>query len=205
MNRRLLPWWMAGTLLAAGLLVFAQETKGTLMPHAGPTEQAVFGGGCFWCLEAVFERVPGVLSVTSGYAGGTTANPTYEQVCSGTTGHAEVVEIDFDPRQITYEQLLEVFWEAHDPTTIDRQGPDVGSQYRSIILYRNEAQKVAAEKSRSALNASGKYQNPVVTEIQPLKVFYKAEAYHQDYFRKHPNAPYCALVISPKLKKLHFK
>ncbi len=168
-------------------------------------ETATFGGGCFWCLEAIFERVPGVLTVTSGYAGGTVANPTYEEVCGGKTGHAEVVQIAYDPRRVTYEQLLDDFWRAHDPTTMDRQGPDVGSQYRSIILYNSESQRAAAEKSRAALASSGTYDSPIVTEIVPLLKFYKAEAYHQHYFRNHPNAPYCTFVIAPKLKKLQMK
>jgi peptide-methionine (S)-S-oxide reductase len=164
------------------------------------TELAVLGGGCFWCLEAVFERLPGVKSVTSGYAGGHTPNPTYEAVCSHTTGHAEVIQIEFDPALISYEKLLDWFWEAHDPTTLNRQGADVGSQYRSIILYANEAQRVAAEKSKAA--AQKNFSQPIVTEIVPLARFYPAERHHQDFYRNNPNHGYCRVVIRPKLEKL---
>jgi peptide-methionine (S)-S-oxide reductase len=166
---------------------------------APATELATFGGGCFWCLEALFQTLDGVASVTSGYAGGHVPHPTYKDVCSGTTGHAEVIQIQFDPRRITYEQLLDVFWEAHDPTTLNRQGPDTGTQYRSIILYRDEAQKRLAEKSKQA--AAKKFSRPIVTQIEPLTQFYKAEGYHQDYYRNNSDAPYCQAVISPKPKK----
>jgi len=159
----------------------------------------VLGGGCFWCMEALFETLPGVVSVTSGYAGGHVPNPTYKQVCTGTTGHAEVIRIEYDPSRIRYEDLLEAFWEAHDPTTPNRQGNDVGPQYRSIILYVNEAQRRAAEKSRA--EAARKFSRPIVTEIVPLERFYLAEAYHQDYFRKNPEQAYCQFVIRPKLEK----
>ena len=164
------------------------------------SEKATFGAGCFWCVEAVFERLPGVQSVVAGYAGGTKANPTYEDVCTGETGHAEVAQITFDPAKITYEKLLEWFWHAHDPTTLNRQGGDAGTQYRSAIFYNNEKQKKAAEKSMAS--AQKDLQDQIVTEIQPLTEFYEAENYHQDYFKNHPNAPYCTLVIKPKLKKL---
>jgi peptide-methionine (S)-S-oxide reductase len=163
-------------------------------------EKATFGAGCFWCVEAVFERLDGVISVTSGYAGGTTPNPTYEDVCTGRTGHAEVAQITFDPSKITFDQLLKVFWESHDPTSLNRQGTDIGTQYRSVIFYHNDEQKAAAEKSRAS--AQKEFDNPIVTQIQPLKVFYAAENYHQDYYRNNQNAPYCTLVIRPKLKKL---
>lgn len=163
-------------------------------------EKATLGAGCFWCVEAVFERLDGVKSVVAGYAGGTKANPTYKEVTTGTTGNAEVAQITYDPSRISYERLLEVFWEAHDPTTLNRQGADVGTQYRSIILYHNDAQKTAAEKSKAAAQAM--FRNPIVTEIQPLAAFYEAENYHQDYFQNNPNAPYCIFVIKPKLKKL---
>jgi peptide-methionine (S)-S-oxide reductase len=204
---------------AAGVLVLAcfvcstissslvGETVGkelNMVDHV-KTETATLGGGCFWCLEAIFERVPGVLSVTAGYAGGSAPHPTYQQVCEGNTGHAEVIQMEYDPKRITYEQILELFWQAHDPTTKDRQGPDVGTQYRSIILYHSDAQRMAAEKSKAALVAAGTYTAPVVTEIVPLKAFYKAEEYHQDYFQKNPKAPYCTFVIAPKLKKLKIK
>jgi peptide-methionine (S)-S-oxide reductase len=163
-------------------------------------EKATFGAGCFWCVEAVFERLDGVISVTSGYAGGTTPNPTYEDVCTGRTGHAEVAQITFDPSKITFDQLLKVFWESHDPTSLNRQGTDIGTQYRSVIFYHNDEQKAAAEKSRAS--AQKEFDNSIVTQIQPLKVFYAAENYHQDYYRNNQNAPYCTLVIRPKLKKL---
>ena len=164
------------------------------------TELATLGGGCFWCLEAAFEMFAGVKAVTSGYAGGHTLNPTYEQVCGGATGHAEVIQIEFDPAEISVAQLLEIFWEAHDPSTLNRQGPDEGTQYRSIILYHDENQKQAAEASRAT--AASRFSNRIVTEIVPLTRFYPAEEYHQDYFRKNPHKPYCAVVISPKLQKL---
>jgi peptide-methionine (S)-S-oxide reductase len=164
------------------------------------SQTAVFGGGCFWCVEAVFEGLDGVRSVESGYAGGTLPNPTYEQVCSGRTGHAEVVKITFDPSTISYGKLLDLFWRAHDPTTRNRQGADVGTQYRSIILYGDEEQRAAAERSK--VEAQKDLEDPIVTEITPLAVFYAAEKYHQDYFANNPNAAYCTFVITPKLKKL---
>jgi peptide-methionine (S)-S-oxide reductase len=167
---------------------------------AGKTELATLGGGCFWCVEAVFEKRDGVKSVTSGYAGGQTDKPTYKAVCSGATGHAEVVQIEFDPEKISYERLLEIFWQAHDPTTLNRQGADAGTQYRSIILHHNAAQKEAAEKSKQT--AQWQFTEPIVTQIAPLTKFFPAEDYHQDYFRRNPQAPYCAVVIRPKLEKL---
>jgi peptide-methionine (S)-S-oxide reductase len=167
------------------------------------TEVADLGGGCFWCMEAVFERVPGVISVTSGFAGGTTENPTYREVCTETTGHAEVTEIVFDPAKVSYEKLLEVYWQAHDPTTLNRQGADEGTSYRSIILYRNEKQKLIAEKSK--LDAQKNFRDPIVTEIVPLKKFYKAEDYHQQYYDNNTSAGYCQVVITPKLHKLEDK
>lgn len=169
-------------------------------PSANRTQLATFGGGCFWCLEAVFERVDGVLTVTAGYAGGHAAYPTYKEVCSGSTGHAEVVQIAFDPSRVRFEQLLDLFWKAHDPTTPNRQGGDVGTQYRSIILTHTDEQRQLAEKSREGV--ARHFRNPVVTEIVPLRAFYPAEEYHQDYFRKNPRAPYCEVVIRPKLEKL---
>ena len=166
-------------------------------------EKATLGGGCFWCVEAVYEGVGGIQSVVSGYAGGTTSGPTYEEVCSGTTGHAEVVQITYDPGKISYEKILDLFWQAHDPTTVNRQGADVGTQYRSIILYHDEQQKKSAEASKA--KAAGRYPTPLVTEIVPLRHFYAAEEYHQDYFRKNPHAPYCVYVIRPKLEKVRGK
>ncbi|HEU5070631.1 MAG TPA: peptide-methionine (S)-S-oxide reductase MsrA [Verrucomicrobiae bacterium] len=171
--------------------------------NTNKTELATFGGGCFWCLEACFQLVPGVKAVTSGYAGGTKDNPTYQEVCTGNTGHAEVVQIEYDPAVISYEQLLQKFWEVHDPTTLNRQGNDVGTQYRSIILCRNEAQKEAAEKSKA--EAQKELSRPIVTQIAPLKKFWPAEAYHQNYFRNHPEQGYCQLVIRPKVDKLEKK
>jgi peptide-methionine (S)-S-oxide reductase len=163
-------------------------------------ETATFGGGCFWCAEAVFQRIPGVKSVVSGFAGGTTADPSYEDVCTGDTGHAEVIQIQFDPSVIPYEKLLEIFWEAHDPTTLNRQGNDVGTQYRSIILYSGDAQKKAAEKSKT--EASAHFSSPIVTQIVPLTHFYSAEQYHQNYYNEHSHQGYCQFVIRPKLQKL---
>ena len=188
------------TLSAINLSAPAQSTNPM---NTNKTEIADFGGGCFWCMEAVFERLPGVKSVTSGFAGGTTENPTYQQVCTETTGHAEVTEIEFDPAKISYDKLLEIFWQAHDPTTLNRQGADEGTSYRSIILYRGEKQKLEAEKSKLAAQAN--FKNPIVTEIVPLKKFYKAEDYHQQYYDNNSSAPYCQVVISPKLEKLEKK
>ena len=162
-------------------------------------ETAVFGGGCFWCLDAQFKLVPGVKTVISGYAGGTTKNPSYEQVCTETTGHAEVVQVEFDPAVVTYADLLRKFFHAHDPTTLNRQGPDVGTSYRSIILYRDPNQKAVAEEVKS--EAQKVWPDPIVTEIVPLQAFYKAEDYHQDYFAKNPAQGYCRLVVAPKVKK----
>ncbi|MFP4562252.1 MAG: peptide-methionine (S)-S-oxide reductase MsrA [Spirochaetia bacterium] len=163
-------------------------------------ETAVLGGGCFWCIEAVFERIDGIEEAVSGYAGGTTKDPTYKEVCSGSTGHAEVVRLRFDPSKITYDEVLDIFFKAHDPTTVNRQGADVGSQYRSIILYSSEEQK---RKAEAALKRARKnYSDPLVTEIVPLNEFYEAEDYHQDYYDVNPNAPYCRMVIDPKLTKL---
>lgn len=168
-----------------------------------PTELATFGGGCFWCMEAVFETLYGVKAVTSGYAGGTKENPTYREVCEHTTGHAEVVQIEFDPKKISYDDLLGLFWESHDPTSLNRQGADAGPQYRSIILYQNDAQKAAAEKAKQT--AQKDFSKPIVTEIVPLKKFYSAEDYHQDYFRNNPNQGYCSAVIRPKVAHLQEK
>lgn len=162
-------------------------------------------GGCFWCLEAVYKRVRGVTKVTSGYMGGTTENPTYQQVCSDQTGHAEVVQIEFDPNILSLEQILSIFWEIHDPTTLNRQGNDIGTQYRSAIFYADEEQKRIAEQSKKALTASGKYPGPTVTEIVPTSTFYPAEDYHQDYYDRNRNNSYCRIIIEPKIKKLFKK
>lgn len=166
---------------------------------------ATFGGGCYWCVEAVFQQVDGVEAVTSGFMGGRVKNPTYEQVCSGQTGHAEVIQVRYDPARVSYGQLLEWFWKSHDPTQLNRQGNDVGTQYRSVIFYHDEGQKQAAEASRAALDRSGTLARPVVTEITAASEFYPAGAYHQDYYRRNRSQPYCQFMIRPKLKKLGLK
>lgn len=168
-------------------------------------EVATLGGGCFWCLEAVYDQVDGILHVESGYAGGNRPNPTYQQVCTGETGHAEVVRITFDPEVISYRDLLDIFFSIHDPTTLNRQGADVGTQYRSIILVHSPEQQAIAEEVIAALNASGKWPNPIVTEIKPATVFYEAEAYHQEYFARNQGIPYCRIVIAPKVAKFQRK
>jgi peptide-methionine (S)-S-oxide reductase len=190
-------------LLALGGLSLTAGAQSTNAMNTNKTEVATLGGGCFWCVEAVYERLPGVISVTSGFAGGHTENPTYREVCTGTTGHAEVTQIVFDPQKISFAQLLDVFWQAHDPTTLNRQGADEGTQYRSIILYHDEKQKLVAEKSKLAAQAN--FKDPIVTEIVPFKKFYPAEDYHQGYYDANSNAPYCRMVIAPKLKKLEHK
>lgn len=164
-------------------------------------EVATLGGGCFWCLEAIYRDVQGVDRVVSGYSGGHVANPTYEQVCGKHTGHAEVVQVWFDPAVISYDEILYIFWRIHDPTTPNRQGNDIGSQYRSVIFYHDEAQKAAAERIRDETAAAKVWANPIVTEIVPFDVFYEAEGYHQDYYVNNPNQPYCAYVIDPKVRK----
>ena len=164
-------------------------------------ETATFGGGCFWCTEAVFRELEGVSRVVSGYSGGQRPNPTYEQVCSGATGHAEVVQIHFDPARIGYRDLLEVFFATHDPTTPNRQGNDVGSQYRSVIFYHSEAQRQAAEAMIAELGASGTFGSPIVTQLAPLEAFYPAEGYHQEFFERNPRQPYCQAVVGPKVAK----
>ena len=168
-------------------------------------EVATLGGGCFWCTEAVFSEVKGVEKVESGYAGGTLPNPSYEQVCDGDTGHAEVVNVTFDPNVITYRELLGIFFTVHDPTTLNRQGADVGSQYRSAIFYRNEEQKRIAEEAIREVDDSGIWGQPAVTELAPFEVFYKAEEYHQEYFLRNPSRGYCTIVIAPKVLKFRKK
>lgn len=187
-------------LLALTISVLAQSTNSM---STNKIEVATFGAGCFWCMEAVYERLPGVISVTSGYAGGKSENPTYKQICTGTTGHAEVTQIEFDPARISYDKLLDVFWQAHDPTTLNRQGADEGTQYRSIILYHDDRQKLVAEKSK--LEAQKDFKHPIVTEIVPFTKFYPAEDYHQEYYDNNSNQPYCQVVIAPKLEKLEHK
>jgi peptide-methionine (S)-S-oxide reductase len=165
-------------------------------------ELATFGAGCFWCTEAVFQKVRGVSTVQSGYSGGSVKDPTYHEVCSGTTGHAEAIQIAFDPAVVPYTQLLEVFWRTHDPTTLNRQGNDVGTQYRSAVFYHSEQQRVIAERVKLDLDRSGEFAKPIVTEIVPYSEFFPAEDYHQNFFEENPLHPYCRIVISPKLKKL---
>jgi len=164
-------------------------------------ENATLGGGCFWCLEAVYQQMEGVTSIVSGYMGGHVQNPTYEQVCTGTTGHVEVVQLTFDPTVTTYRDILEVFFATHDPTSMDRQGNDTGAQYRSVIFYHSEEQRETARKLMGELD----YGKPVVTELRPAETFYPAENYHQDYFRNHTSQPYCAYVVAPKVKKFREK
>lgn len=165
-------------------------------------ETATLAGGCFWCTEAVFRRLQGVQSVIPGYTGGTVENPTYDEVCDGGTGHAEAIQIEFDPTQIQYEKILDVFWHTHDPTTLNQQGNDVGTQYRSAIFYHTETQKEVALRSKKEIESSGVYKNVIVTEIVPFTKFYKAENYHKEYYEKHSDQPYCTIIIDPKVKKL---
>jgi peptide-methionine (S)-S-oxide reductase len=214
--------WTARTYLAGGLLILVvaagvkvvsngkegRPVRGATpsgSSHAGPSgtlEKATFGAGCFWCAEAMFHRLKGVESVVSGYSGGRVKNPTYEEVCSGSTGHAEVVQVTYDPRQISYADLLEVFWGTHDPTTRNRQGNDVGTQYRSVIFYHSEEQRKLAEHYLQKLDASGAFRAPIVTEISPFGAFFPAENYHQSFYELNARQPYCQIVIRPKVEKL---
>ena len=194
-NRRLIPLYFIGIIIGFILA----ETEKNINQNI---EQATFGAGCFWCVEAVFQDIEGVLDVRSGYTGGITNNPTYEEICTGKTGHAEVIQIDYEPNLISYEKLLNIFWKSHDPTTLNRQGADTGTQYRSAIFYHSEKQKETADKSKENVDKSDLYTDPIITEISPLTKFYIAENYHQDYYRMNQNAPYCQLLIKPKLDKL---
>lgn len=171
------------------------------LPAGVNADTATFGTGCFWCTEAIFQQLDGVLKVSSGYSGGHVENPTYKQVCEGNTGHAEVIQIVYDPAKITFDELLEAFWQSHDPTTLNRQGNDVGPQYRSVIFYHDEEQKNKAEKYKQELDKSKAFDNPIVTEISPFTTFYVAENYHQDYYNNNGSQPYCYYVIKPKLEK----
>ncbi len=182
------------------LIIILMVYGGTMQTNK-KLEKATLGGGCFWCLEAVYQRVKGVEKVVSGYAGGHVKNPTYEQVCSDTTGHAEVVQITFDPQIISYEDILNIFWQIHDPTQLNRQGNDIGTQYRSVIFYHSEEQKQKAQLSKQNLEDEGIFSKTIVTEIVPLTNFYPAEQYHQNYFNNNPSQAYCQLVIAPKVKK----
>lgn len=191
-------------LLAAMSTAFASVQAADPAPApAGKTEKAILGGGCFWCVEAQYKMLKGVKKAISGYAGGHVDNPTYEQVCEKTTGHAEVIEIEFDPAVISFKDIVDLFWVAHDPTTLNQQGNDIGPQYRSTIMYLNDEQKKIAEASKE--EAQKAYDGKIVTEIVPLKKFYVAEAYHQDYFANNPNAGYCRVVVSPKVSKFRQK
>jgi peptide-methionine (S)-S-oxide reductase len=184
-----------------GLLIpMTQAEPSSPAPAPSSTSSIVLGGGCFWCVEALYETIDGVTAVVSGYAGGNVPDPSYEAVCSGRTGHAEVVRIEFDPDKVSLRELIDFFWEAHDPTSLNRQGADVGTHYRSIILYADPAQEAVARESLEAVTS--RFSQPVVTELKPLGAFYPAEKYHQDYFRNNPDAPYCRYVIAPKMKKL---
>lgn len=165
-------------------------------------ETATLAGGCFWCTEAIFKRLKGVVSVLPGYAGGTIKNPTYEQVCSGTTGYVETIQIKFDPKQITFEKILDIFWHTHNPTTLNQQGNDIGTQYQSVIFYLDEKQKKIAEKSKAKLKKERVYEDPIVTKITPFTNFFVAEDYHKNYFEKNTDAPYCNFIIGPKIHKL---
>lgn len=204
---------ISGTILTAIVTLFSCVNKAPVketttnniimsnIPATG-TDTATFANGCFWCTEAIFEQLDGVISATSGYTGGHVKNPTYEEVCTGTTGHAECLQIVYDPQKITFDELLEVFWETHDPTTLNRQGNDIGTQYRSGIFYHNEEQKTKAEDYKKALDKSGAFKDPIVTEITPFTEFFSAEKYHQQYFENNENNnAYCKIVIRPKLDK----
>jgi len=186
-------------LIFTGLLFYLSLNGNSVMKEK--TELATFGGGCFWCTEAIFERVKGVHSVVSGYSGGHVQNPTYRQVTSGTTGHAEVVQISYDPSEVSYLELLEIFFKTHDPTTLNRQGADVGTQYRSIVLFHNEEQRKLAMEVIRELDQEKIWKDPIVTTVEPFEAFYDAEAYHQEYYENNPNVGYCRVVITPKVDK----
>lgn len=188
-------------MMLTGISCAQQKEKTNSERMKGDLAVATFGSGCFWCTEAVFQRVKGVEKVVSGYSGGKVKNPTYREVTSGLTGHAEVTQLTYYPAVISFEELLEIFWGTHDPTTLNRQGADVGTQYRSVIFYHNEEQKRLSELYKNKLDASGAFDNPIVTEISPFTAFYPAEDYHQNYYNLNGNAPYCSYVIQPKLEK----
>ncbi len=188
------------TLLFTGMNLFGQKNK-TDMTGNTNYKYATFGSGCFWCSEAVFEEVNGVIDVVSGYSGGKVINPSYREVCTGRTGHAEVVQIKYDPSVVNYQELLDIFFKTHDPTSLNKQGADVGTQYRSVIFYHDENQKDLAEETIKKLDESHVYEHKIVTEVEPFKNFYMAEEYHQDYYKKNPDYGYCTVVISPKIHK----
>lgn len=192
-------WILAALFLATS--VQAQRNSQNTTMEKQSSEKATFGSGCFWCTEAIFQNVDGILKVESGYSGGKVKNPTYKEVCSGLTGHAEVIQLTYDPGKISYDELLEIFWQTHDPTTLNQQGADVGTQYRSVIFYHNDDQKKKAEFYKQRLEQAHAFDKPIVTEISPAVAFYKAEDYHQNYYKLNSNAPYCTFVIRPKLEK----
>ncbi len=200
-------WIIAAFIAVAGLFAFANKSVKPSQAETKPTtmseeyKKATFGGGCFWCTEAVFQRVQGVKQVVSGYAGGHVENPTYRQVTTGTTGHAEVIQVTYDPSEVAYEKLLEIFFRTHNPTTLNRQGNDIGPQYRSIILYEDSEQKDLAGSVKKELDSAEIWDDPIVTEIKPLDIFYEAEDYHQDYFNRNSDQAYCQVMIVPKIEK----
>lgn len=189
------------TLLASLITISGQAQNSTQKTMSTSLETATLGSGCFWCTEAFFLEVKGIESVVSGYSGGKVKNPTYREVCTGLTGHAEVIQVKFDPAVISYADVLEIFWNTHDPTTLNKQGADEGPQYRSVVFYHNDAQKKTAEEYKNQLDKSGVFKNPIVTEISPFSVFYPAEEYHQNYYALNPNQGYCQYVIRPKVEK----
>lgn len=195
-------WFVAMLVATQVVSTYAQnKPSGSEKSKTVKMEKATFGSGCFWCTEAIFQRLKGVYSVKSGYSGGTTKNPTYKEVCSGNTGHAEVIQLEFNPEEITYDELLEVFWKTHDPTTLNRQGNDEGTQYRSVVFYHNEVQKEKAVYYKEKLDHSGAYSKPIVTEISAFEEYYPAEDYHQNYFNENGSQPYCLFVVKPKVDK----
>jgi peptide-methionine (S)-S-oxide reductase len=194
---------LENTAMSADQSTHTVKTNGSATKSAPKFETATFGEGCFWCCEAVFQQLRGVKSVVSGYSGGSVDQPSYEAVCTGSTGHAEVIQITFDPAEIKFEDLLKVFWQTHDPTTLNRQGHDVGNQYRSAIFYQNEEQHRVAEQYKKQLDKSGTFKSPIVTEISPIKNFFPAEKYHQNYFKDNPSQQYCQFVIRPKVEKFN--
>ena len=195
-NNNIIPFYFISILFGVILAQTENNKEQNL-------ELATFGAGCFWCVEAVFEGLDGVIDVKAGYAGGYTENPTYEDICTGNTGHAEVIQIEYHPAIVSYEKLLNIFWESHNPTTLNQQGADFGTQYRSVIFYHNEVQQKISQESMDKVENSEMYVNPVLTEISPLDIFYPAEDYHQNYYRVNTKAPYCQIVIKPKLEKLN--
>ena len=209
--RSRIPWIALG-LAAIGVGIAGiwkgrlamSDTQSVLVPAEVPAGmvRATFGAGCFWCTEAVFQQIKGVQAVISGYSGGSVKNPTYHQVCTGATGHAEAIQVTYDPKVVSYEELLEVFWQSHDPTTRNRQGNDVGTQYRSVIFYHDDTQRKLAEAYKHKLDASGAFAAPIVTEIAPYAEFYRAENYHQNYFADNAGQPYCRVIIKPKVDKV---